>query len=266
MTAVTKSSPRPCTVYVAPSTRTDPAPAMRFSSPARPSRSLENTTPRSGQCLRTRSAGAPISMSRPCSMIATRSQSRSASSIKCVVRKTVLPRLADAVHQVPDGAPRLRVESRGELVEEHHLGVVDERERDEEPLLLPAREAHERGIALFRESELLEQGATVDRARVERRPEIDRFPDADTLLQLRLLELDADALLQRLGVAGGIEAQHRGAPRVGLANALDAFHGRGLAGAVGPDEPEDLALEHLEGDVVDRHGGAVAACAGGPPR
>src|SRR5206468_5659143 len=98
---------------------------------------------------------------------------------------------------------------------------------------------------------------TVDRARVERRPEIDRLPDADALLQLRLLELDADALLQKVGVTGRIEAEHRGAPRVGLANAFDALHGRGLASAVGPDEPEDLALEHLEGDVIDRHGGAV---------
>src|SRR5206468_12534092 len=106
-------------------------------------------------------------------------------------------------------------------------------------------------------SELSEQLATVDRARVERRPEIDRFPDADALLQLRLLELDTDPLLQRVGVTCGIEAEHRGAPRVGLANAFDTFHRRGLAGAVGPDEPEDLALEHIEGDVVDRHGGAV---------
>src|SRR5213076_2831826 len=122
---------------------------------------------------------------------------------------------------------------------------------DEEPLFLPARETHERGIALLGQSELLEQGATVDRARIERRPEIDRFPDADALLQLRLLELDADALLQRVGVPGGVETEHRGAPRVGLANALDAFHGRGLAGAVGPDQAKDLALEHFEGDVVD---------------
>src|SRR5207247_3714545 len=94
--------------------------------------------------------------------------------------------------------------------------------------------------------------------------------DTDALLQLRLLELDADALLQRVRVTGGIEAEHRGAPRVGLANALDAFHGRGLAGAVGPDESKDLALEHLEGDVVDRHSGAVQLAQVGhlddPPR
>src|SRR4029078_3349298 len=100
----------------------------------------------------------------------------------------------------------------------------------------------------------LEQGATVDGARVERCPEIHRFPDADALLQLRLLELDADPLLQRAGIARGIEAEDRGATGVGPANALDAFHGRRLAGAIGPDEPEDLALEDFEGDVVDGHG------------
>src|SRR5262249_41740545 len=115
----------------------------------------------------------------------------------------------------------------------------------------------ERGIELFLQPELRQQGAPVDRARVERRPEIDRLPDANTFLQLRLLELDADAFLQGDDVTGGIEAEHRGASRVGLANALDAFHSRGLASAVGPDEPEDIALEHLERNVVDRHGGAI---------
>src|SRR4029079_8540613 len=98
----------------------------------------------------------------------------------------------DAVDQVPDGPPGLRIKSGCELVEEHHLGIVDERERDEEPLLLSARETHERRVALFAEPELVEQRAPVDRARVERSPQVDRLPHADTLLQLGLLELHAD--------------------------------------------------------------------------
>src|SRR6185436_15139754 len=163
----------------------------------------------------------------------------------------------DAVHEVPYGPPGLRIEPRGELVEEHHLGIVDERERDEEPLLLPTRETHERGMSLFRQSELLEERTTVDGARIERRPEIDRFPHADALLKLRLLELDPDAHLQPAGVAAGIEAEHGDASGVGLANALDAFHRRGLAGAIGSDEPEDLPFEYFEGNVVDRKRGTV---------
>src|SRR5262245_26384245 len=45
---------------------------------------------------------------------------------------------ADAAHQLPDRAARLRIETGGQLVEKDHVRIVDERERDEQPLLLPA--------------------------------------------------------------------------------------------------------------------------------
>ena len=94
-------------------------------------------------------------------MIATRSHSRSASSIKCVVRKHRLAARADAAHELPDRAARLRIEPGRQLVEEHDLGIVDERQRDEQPLLLPARQRHEPGVALFGQTELLEQPVAV---------------------------------------------------------------------------------------------------------
>lgn len=59
---------------------------------------------------------------------------------------------ADAAHQFPDGAARLRVESGGEFIEEYDFRIVDERERDEEALLLSAGERHEPGVALFGEA------------------------------------------------------------------------------------------------------------------
>ena len=37
-----------------------------------------------------------------------------------------------------------------------------------------------------------------------------------------------------------------------------AFDGRRLAGAVGPEDPEDLAAAHRERDVIDRDHVAVA--------
>src|SRR2546427_1865067 len=49
-----------------------------------------------------------------------------------------LAALADAAHQLPNRAPRLRVEPGGELVEKHQFRIVDERERDEQALLLAA--------------------------------------------------------------------------------------------------------------------------------
>ena len=96
-------------------------------------------------------------------MIATRSHNRSASSIRCVVEEDRLAALADAAHQLPDRAPRLRVQPGGQLVEKHHLRIVDQRQRDEQPLLLAAREGHEPGVALVGETELVEQPVAVDR-------------------------------------------------------------------------------------------------------
>src|SRR4029079_5863646 len=113
---------------------------------------------------------------------------------------------ANAADQLPDGAPGLWIETGRHFVEEHELGIVDQREGDEETLLLAARQRHEPGVALVDESQLFEQPiAVARRLAVERGPEVHRFGDLDALLQLRLLELYADAMLQRVDVAEGIE-------------------------------------------------------------
>ena len=191
-------------------------------------------------------------------MIATRSHSRSASSIEVRREEHRLAAVADAADQVPDRAARLRVEPGGQLVEEHDLRIVDERQRDEQPLLLAARERHEPARLRFSvRPSWSSSSSPFDRARVERRPEIDGLPHLDALLQLRFLQLDADAVLERVRVLARVEPQDRDGAAVGLAEALDALHRRGLARAVRADQPEDLALEHVERHVVDRDGRAV---------
>ena len=65
-------------------------------------------------------SGVPSATILPSSMIATRSQSLSASSRYWVVRKTVVPVGVDPPHLVPDGQPRGRIEAGRRLVEEQH--------------------------------------------------------------------------------------------------------------------------------------------------
>ena len=60
-------------------------------------------------------------------------------------RRAAVPDVRD---ESPDRAAGLRIEPGRELVEEHDLGLVDQRERDEEALLLAAGERHEPGVAL----------------------------------------------------------------------------------------------------------------------
>src|SRR5215213_1066663 len=47
-----------------------------------------------------------------------------------------LPPFADAADELPDCAPRLRVEAGGQFIEKDDFGVIYQRERDEETLLL----------------------------------------------------------------------------------------------------------------------------------
>ena len=69
----------------------------------------------------------------------------------------------NAANQIPDSAPRLRIEPRRQLIEKHQLRIVDQRERDEETLFLSARQRHEPGVPLVAEPELLQEPIAVHR-------------------------------------------------------------------------------------------------------
>ena len=75
-----------------------------------------------------------------------------------------LAAFADAAHQIPDRTARLRVEPGRQLVEKHELGIVDQRQRNEQPLLLAARERHEPGVPLLGQPELLEEPSAIQAA------------------------------------------------------------------------------------------------------
>src|SRR5207253_1235292 len=88
MTAATRSSPRPWIVKREPEWITESTYGISRKRASAIRSSVVNITVRCGQWRATRRSGASTSMIRPCSMIATRSHSRSASSIRCVVRNT----------------------------------------------------------------------------------------------------------------------------------------------------------------------------------
>ena len=71
--------------------------------------------------------------------------------------------LPNVANQIPNRAPRLRVETGGQFIEEHHLRVVDQRQRDEEPLFLLARQRHEPRVTLVAQAQLFDQASAVDR-------------------------------------------------------------------------------------------------------
>lgn len=86
---------------------------------------------------------------------------------------------------------------------------------------------------------------------------MDRLPNFDTLLELRLLELHTDSGLQTIRVPPRIKSNNPHGASVGRAQALDALHGGGFPSTVRPDQTEDLARLDLERDVIDRHECAI---------
>ena len=109
---------------------------------------------------------------------------------------------------------------------------------------------------------VLEDGHGAEQLDVLERP---RDPAPDDVV--RRCPQEARAIERDLAVVGAVEPH-------------DQVEDRGLAGAVGPDQPGDLALCHVERDAVDRddppepprqvlereqrHGGRLYGCRGLP--
>ncbi len=125
-------------------------------------------------------------------------------------------------------------------------------------MLLASGEVHKPGVALISEAELFEQAFAVYRfLLVKRSPEVYRLPYFDPLLQLRLLELNADTVLQLIDLTKRIETQNRDAAPVGRAQTFDALHRGSFSRAIWPDQTKYLAVVDLERHFVDSYRFAV---------
>src|SRR5690606_23386758 len=167
---------------------------------------------------------------------------------------------ADVLDELPGVAPGPRVESGGQFVEDHHPGVADQGERDGQALLLTARQLAVAGLQLCREPEAFGQRPPVGGGGVEGRVELQGLPDRQLRLQRAPLELGAEDPGDLFVLGDGVESGDPDPPPVGHPQALHAFDGGGLAGAVRAEDPEDLPLLDGEGHPVD-HGPAAVRLA-----
>ena len=165
------------------------------------------------------------------------------------------PAVADPLHEVPDDPARRRVETLGELVEEHDLGLVEERQGDEQSLPLSARQRAER-LAPQRVEPPLRHRVARDAPVGE---QSDGLAHTHPLRQVRVLELAPDTGGERAPLPLRIapEQPHRAGIRT--TEALGALDQRRLAGAVEAEDAEDLALGDREVDAVDRDDGRRTA-------
>ena len=179
----------------------------------------------------------------------------------CVLRMTVWsPReLLDQLAGLDD---LLRVEAGRRLVEDEHLGVVEQRLREADALPVALRELaalavrhvgdpralHHRGHARL---------ALGPRHALDARAEVEILAHAHVGVERRRLGQIAGAALGLDRLLDEIEAGHDGGALGGRHVAGEHAHGRGLAGAVRAEKAEDLAAFDREADVVDGGEGAV---------
>ena len=163
---------------------------------------------------------------------------------------------AQPPHERPHVAPELDVHAGGRLVEEQNLRLVRQRLGDHHPALHPPGERHDPASALVPKRQLAQHLLDVGRvggAPKEPAAEADRRPDRLERVGGQLLRDEADPEARRAVVAHDVVAvrRHRAARR--RDDAADDVDERRLAGAVRPEQREDLPLADLEIDLLERH-------------
>jgi hypothetical protein len=163
------------------------------------------------------------------------------------------------VHQRFDDPPQfvaaLRVETGRRLVEEEHRRSVHEGGGEVEASAHPAGVGAGDAVAGLGEAELLEQlaGAPVDLLRRQVRELADErevLAPGEVLVDRGVLTGETDLGPHELRVVAHVDAEHARRAVVGTQQRREHAHGRGLAGTVGPEEPEHLTLAHLERDPL----------------
>ena len=158
---------------------------------------------------------------------------------------------------VEDRAPALRVDAHRRLVEVEHLGLVQQRDADVDAPLHAAAELVDAVLLAVDEGDELEH--LVDPLLERRRPTSPYILPQNTRFSRALMSgyramscgTTPMASLTACGVADDGVAGDDGVAAAGLQQAGEHGDGGALAGAVGAEQAEDLALVDVEADAVD---------------
>jgi hypothetical protein len=163
----------------------------------------------------------------------------------------VLPRLAVAADDLPKHQPRLRIETRGRLVEEQHLGIVHHGARDGEPLHQAARQFAGHLAGAVGEFELLQllvgaarslPGALTKIGAVKQQ----HLAGSQRKIQVGPLRHHADQALGLDLLLPDVELADERAAAGGLGTGGQDADGSGLARPVRPQQTEDFAGGNLQ--------------------
>src|SRR5262245_25933862 len=174
------------------------------------------------------------------------------------------PARGEPPHQPLNVDHGLGIDAGERLVEQHVIRPARQRASDLHPAALAARERDRRRLAVAGDLELLQQRVEVGLAAAAVR--LHHFEHgADVVLDIEaakdrgLLRQVADAEARPLvhGQMGDVVAIELDLAAVGLDQPGDHVEGRGLAGAVRPQQTDRLAAPHVDVDAVDHPAAAV---------
>ncbi len=168
-----------------------------------------------------------------------------------------LPHALQLFEQLLDLDARAGIQTRGGLVQEEHLGVMNERFRQAEALLHAARQFLDVGISLLGEirqlQHILDDVVTaLLRDLVGSSEKVEVLPHFDVVVDAEEVRHVADDGADRLGLADDVEAGDGRRSGRGAQEGGEHLDRRRLPGAVGADEAEDIPLFQVEAEVIHR--------------
>ncbi len=182
--------------------------------------------------------------------------------------------LAQPVELAPDALADERVDAGGRLVEEHQLGVVDERAGELQPAAHAARQVAGPSLPGVGELQPVEQRPDArppleQEQPVQARDEVQVLADGQVVVQRDVLGHEADPGAGLGGKPGGVGAEHLGLAAGRAEGAREQPDRRRLAGAAGADDADDRPARDREVDARQRDDvveGAAGAAQGGDGR
>src|SRR5436309_14142311 len=167
----------------------------------------------------------------------------------------------EAAHVGPHLIAALRIEAERRLVEKQYLRRVQQPTGDLEAALHATGERLHQVIAPLPQLEHSEQrlaprSSDLTRHMVQHAVDIHVLPRRELAVETRILEDDAEPLADVGPMRGDVESVELERARRRMQQGGEHLDGGGLAGAVRPQERENLPGADVEGDVVDGHDGA----------
>ena len=162
-----------------------------------------------------------------------------------------------AAYHAPELTTREGVDTARRLIEEDDLGGMQVGHGEGQLLSPSGRDAAHEVVAMMPELELGEHGLGLGEYllavhAVDASVELHIFQHGEVLVEGELLTHVADVALDVFALCHDVAPGHAARARGGTAQSAEDAYGSGLAGAIGSEEAEDLALCHIERYVVDR--------------